>query len=104
MVGQGDAGKSSYRKLIDKTRDGTISEILDDWRWIFSYSSRYKGAIVFYTIIGVLSTSLSLVTSVASKYLIDIITGYQIEKLGILVIVIVTSTVFTLVFSNAKRG
>ena len=24
--------------LIQKWRDGTFSEILDDWKWIFSYS------------------------------------------------------------------
>ena len=31
--------------LIGKWRDGTFSEIIDDWKWIFSYSKRYKGAI-----------------------------------------------------------
>lgn len=98
-----DTNKSSLRRLIDKTRDGTISEILDDWRWIFSYSRRYKGAIVFYTIIGVLSTSLGLVTSVASKYLIDIITGYQTDKLGIMAVIVLTSSLFTLVFSNVVQ-
>lgn len=33
--------------LIGKWRDGTFSEIIDDWKWIFSYSKRYKGAIAF---------------------------------------------------------
>lgn len=28
--------------LIGKWRDGTFSEIIDDWKWIFSYSKRYK--------------------------------------------------------------
>ena len=32
--------------LIGKWKDGTFSEIIDDWKWIFSYSKRYKGAIV----------------------------------------------------------
>lgn len=36
--------------LIAKWKDGTFSEIIDDWKWIFSYSVRYKWAIVFYTI------------------------------------------------------
>ena len=50
--------------LIGKWRDGTFSEIIDDWKWIFSYSKRYKGAIAFYTILGIFSTSMGLVGSV----------------------------------------
>lgn len=100
MTEKEENNRLSVLRLIDKTRDGTIHEILDDWRWIFSYSRRYKGAIVFYTIIGVLSTSLALVTSVASKYLIDIITGYQTEKLGLMAVIILSSSLFTLLFTN----
>ena len=33
--------------LISRWKDGTFGEIIDDWKWIFSYSARYKGAIVF---------------------------------------------------------
>lgn len=95
--------KTSYGRLIDHLREGTISEILDDWRWIFTYSARYKGAIVFYTLIGILSTTLGLVTSVASKYLIDIITGYQTEKLGLMVLIVAVSSVVSLVFSNLVK-
>ena len=60
--------------LIGRWKDGTFSEIIDDWKWIFSYSKKYKGAIVFYTLLGIFSTSMGLVSSVASKYMIDIIT------------------------------
>ena len=95
--------KNAYGRLLDSIREGTFSEILDDWRWIFSYSSRYKGAIAFYTLIGVLSTTLGLVTSVASKYMIDIITGYQTEKLWLMVLIVVVSSVTTLLFSNLVK-
>ena len=33
--------------LISRWKDGTFGEIIDDWKWIFTYSARYKGAIVF---------------------------------------------------------
>ena len=91
----------SLEILISKWRDGTFSEILQDWRWILSYSARYKGAIVFYTLLGIFETSFGLVSSIASKYLIDIITGYQMEKLSLLVGIMLGSTVFSLVFSTA---
>lgn len=86
--------------LIRRWKDGTFGEIIDDWKWIFSYSARYKGVIAFYLILGIISTTLGLVSSVASKYLIDIITGHDTGKLWILITVAVGSTVFSLVFGS----
>jgi len=100
---QGTGRKNALGRLLDSIREGTFSEIIDDWKWIFSYSSRYKGAIAFYTLIGVLTTTLGLVTSVASKYLIDIITGYQVEKLGLMALIVVTSSAFSLLFSSLVK-
>lgn len=90
----------SLDQLVKRWKDGTFSEIIDDWKWIFGYSARYKWAIVFYVVLGLCSTSLGLVSSVVSKYLIDIITGYKIEKLGLLAGLMVGSTVFSLVFNS----
>ncbi|MCD7818459.1 MAG: ABC transporter ATP-binding protein/permease [Lachnospiraceae bacterium] len=86
--------------IINKVDDGTFSEFFDDWKWIFSFSRKYKRVIIFYTILGIVSSSLSLVSSVASKYMIDIITGYQFSKLWLLALVMVGSTVISLVFSS----
>ena len=90
----------SLDTLIFRWRNGTLGEILDDWRWIFSYSKRYKKAIAFYIVLGILSTTLGLVSSIAGKYLIDIITGYQVSKLWIMVLVMVGSSLFGLVIGN----
>ena len=86
--------------LISRWKDGTFSEIIDDWKWIFSYSARYKGAIAFYVILGIFSTSMGLVSSIASKYMIDIITGYETSKLWVMILIMVGSTVFSLAFSS----
>lgn len=95
-----EAGFQSLDILIRRWKDGTFAEIIDDWKWIFGYSKRYKWAIVFYVILGVLSTSLGLVSSVAGKYMIDIITGYKMEKLGLMIAIMVGSTLFSLIFSS----
>ena len=79
----------SLSTLHRKIQDGSFSEILDDWKWIFSYSARYKGAIIFYTFLGVFSTSLGLASSVASKFVIDIITGDKIEQLPLMILIMV---------------
>ena len=94
---------SSYeaaKALFSSWRDGTFTEILDDWKWIFTYSARYKGAILFYVILGIVSTTLGLVSSIASKYLIDIITGYKTEKLATLLIIMIGSTAFSLIIGS----
>lgn len=95
-----EAGFQSLDILIRRWKDGTFSEIIDDWKWIFSYSAKYKGAIIFYTLLGVFSTSMGLVSSVAGKYMIDIITGYDISRLWIVIVIMLGSTIFSLVFSN----
>lgn len=86
--------------LADKLRDGSFGTFFDDWLWIFSYSRRYKKAIIFYTIMGILSSTLSLGSSVVSKYMIDIIMGRELKKLWLLAVVMVSSTLFSLLFSS----
>ncbi len=90
----------SLNILLSRWSDGTFSEILDDWKWIFSYSARYKWVIVFYTVLGLAGTTLGLVSSVVSKYLLDVITGYRTDQLGTLIAVMVGSTVFNLVINS----
>ena len=86
--------------LISRWKDGTFAEILDDWKWIFSYSARYKGAIAFYLILGIISTSMGLVSSVAGKYMIDIITGHDSSRLWVMAVIMVSSSVFSLIFGS----
>ncbi|MBQ8619632.1 MAG: ABC transporter ATP-binding protein [Clostridia bacterium] len=104
---EGAQGKSqeriafeSLQILIRKWKDGSIKEIFEDWKWIFSYSRKYKWAIVFYTLTGLLGSTMSLVSSVASKYTLDIITGYKTDMLGLLIAIMIGSTAFSLVVNN----
>lgn len=88
----------SLRILMSRMKDGTFSEIVDDWKWILGYSARYKGAIVFYVLMGIISTTFGLVSSIASKYLIDIITGFQTDKLAMLLIIMIGTALFSILF------
>ena len=82
--------------LLRRWREGTFGEILEDWRWILTYTRRYKWAVACYVILGVASSSLSLVSAVASKYAIDIITGYQASKLAVMAAIMVSSSLASL--------
>lgn len=86
--------------LLSKWKEGTFSEIIDDWKWIFGYSARYKGAIAFYVLLGIFSTSMGLISSVASKYMIDIITGYDTNRLWVMIIIMVGGSLFSLAFNS----
>lgn len=93
--------KSQFVQILkDKLDDGTFSTFWDDWKWIFSYSVRYKWIIISYVIFGILSSTLSLGASVVSKYMIDIIVGKDVSKLWILALIMIFSTCFSLLFSS----
>jgi len=90
----------SLEILVRKWMDGSLREIIDDWKWIFTYSRRHKWAIVFYTVMGLISTTLGIVTSLMSKFMLDVITGYQTDKLWILIAVSLTSTALSLTLGS----
>ena len=84
-------GSAALGTLFHKWRDGTFRELLEDWRWILGFTRQYKWAVACYILLGVLSASFGLVSAVASKYTIDIITGYQTSKLSLVVLIMVAS-------------
>lgn len=88
--------------LHDSIRDGTIKEFIDDWKWIFSYSKKYRWIVVFYAFMGILSSTMSIGTSYVGRILINIVVGQQREKLWILIIAMIGTLILSLVFSSAS--
>ena len=74
----------------------TIREVFGDWKWILSYTKTYRKEVFLYTVFGVISVSAGVVSSVASKYVIDIITNYQTEHLALMVAIMVGTMVSNL--------
>ena len=100
---ENESGRIAFESLeilVKKWADGSITEIFNDWKWILSYSKKYKWAIVYSTIMGLIGTTMGLVSSVVSKYLLDIIVGYKTEYLGMLIAMMVGSTAFSLIVGN----
>ena len=94
-------GSEALGILLGRWRDGTFSGIADDWRWIAGYTKRYRWAVALYIVLGVAESSLSLVSAVAGKYAIDIITGYQTSRLWVLLVLMVASAVSSLLLRSA---
>ncbi|MCD7807955.1 MAG: ABC transporter ATP-binding protein/permease [Erysipelotrichaceae bacterium] len=93
--------KSQFvQTILDKIDDGTFSTFIEDWQWIFTFSRKYRRTILFYLILGLFSSTLGTISSVVSKYLIDIIVNRDTGSLGILIVAMIGSTVFSLTFSS----
>ena len=64
------------RKLRQKVCDGSLREMRQEAKWIFAYIRRYRAAVGIHILLGILGTALSLLSSVAMKTLIDVVTGF----------------------------
>lgn len=90
----------SIKILIEKFKDGSIKEMWEEFKWMFSYGKNYKKEIIFYTLLGLFSTVMSLISSVASKELIDIVTGHKTSKALTMAILMVSMSLFSLFFGQ----
>ena len=90
----------TLNELNKRRKEGTFGEIFEDWKWIFSYSRRFKGSIAVYTILGLLSTTLGLVSSIAGKFLVDVVIGHKVDQLWMAALVMAGSALFSLSISN----
>ena len=93
-------GSEALGILLSRWRDGTFTEILSDWKWILTYTRRYRRAVWTYTVLGVISSTLGLVSAVASKYTIDIITGYDSSQLWFVILVMLLSALIGLLLRS----
>lgn len=90
----------SIKMIINKIKDGSIKEMWEEFKWMFSYGKNYKKEIIFYTLLGMFSTVMSLVSSVASKELINIVTGIQTSRAAEMAILMVSMSLFSLFFNQ----
>ena len=88
--------------IIEKIRNDELGEIIHDWRWIFSYSKKYKWQIVVFTLFGIFSTTFGLVSSVANKYMVDIVTGHKTEMLWLMITIWLGTNILSLVMSSVN--
>jgi ABC-type multidrug transport system fused ATPase/permease subunit len=70
--------KKIFRFLRKKSNIVTLKKRVF---WVAGYAVRYWKEMLFYTLLGLSGTALSLVSSLVSKDLVDIITGHQTGKL-----------------------
>ncbi len=92
----------NMQKLHDSLRDGTFKEFVDDWKWIFGYSKKYRWIVVFYAITGILGSTMSIGTAYIGRIMINIIVEKQQDKLWILIAAMIGSLILSLVLSSVN--
>lgn len=65
------------KKLKEKIEDGSFREMWREAKWMLVYIRRYRFIVLIHILIGVLGTAMSLLSSLAMRQLIDVVTGYQ---------------------------
>ncbi len=73
--------KEKIEFIAGRIKAGRLQEMWHQTVWIYQYARRHWMAMIFYTLLGMSGTVLSLVGGLASKDLVDIITGRETGKL-----------------------
>ncbi len=77
------------KKIIRKLSEGYLDELLVEVKWMYQYARRYWKSICFYIVAGVFSTCMGLGSSLASKRLIDVVTGSAESPIAVVAAVLV---------------
>lgn len=69
--------KERFQFYLNRIKAGRLQEMWRQTKWIYQYARHHWLAMVFYTLLGMVGTVISLLSSMVSKDLVDIITGHQ---------------------------
>lgn len=95
-----ESGSQALKLLRQKTKDGSLVNVLRDWKWIWSFSRKHWPSILLYTLFGIASSCISLLSGIVSKYLIDCIVALETELLPLLAGLMVGTAVFSVLFRS----
>ena len=69
--------KEKIKFILGRIKAGRLQEMWKQILWIYQYAKHYWLIMIFYTLLGMVGTMISLLTSMVSKDLVDIITGHE---------------------------
>lgn len=73
------------RTIFKKLQDGVLQEMLQEIRWIYSYTIQYKKSILLYLLLSIALTAAGLGASISSKYIIDAVISRSVRLLPLAV-------------------
>lgn len=85
---------------LKRIQDGRLKEMRAQTLWLYSYVRKYWFSIVLYTLIGLGGTGISLITSLLSRDLVDIVTGHKSNELLKTFIMYISFTLANVILSK----
>lgn len=70
------------QRIIRRIREGRLQELIAQWAWMAHYIRRYWLLIGGYTLLNMTGSALGLLTTMASRSLVDSVTGHNSGMLG----------------------
>ena len=92
--------KERIQFYLGRIQSGRLQEMWRQTTWIYAYAKRYWLAMIFYTVLGLGGTVVSLLSSLVSKDLVDIITGHQTGELAKTFSLMIGIAVFSIVINQ----
>ena len=68
-------------RIRQRAKDGTLRNVIRDWKWILSFTRGRSLMVLAYTLCGIASSGIGLFSGVISKYLIDAMIARQTRLL-----------------------
>ena len=66
-----------FRHYRERIKEGMLRDMWRQTLWIYEYARLYWKQMIFYTLLGLAGTLVSLISSLISRDMVDIITGQQ---------------------------
>ena len=68
--------------LKQKKKEGRFQALKEEIRWLWKYICRYRYSVLIHIVFGMVGIGMNLASTVASKYLIDAVIGFDSGALG----------------------
>lgn len=91
------------RRYIEKIKDGSAKRLLEEIKWIYSYGRNHVISIVIYTLLGMSGTVIGLLAGLASRDLVDMITGHQTGELLKTFVMMIVFQLFTVALAQVSN-
>lgn len=92
--------RERIRFYLKRIREGRLKEMINQTVWIYTYVRRYWLSIIIYTGIGLMGTGTSLITSLLSRDLVDIITQHRAAEIVKTFVMYITFTMVNVIIAQ----
>ena len=92
--------KKKYSFYKERIKSGRLKQMKEETIWIYQYAKKYRKVTVFYTVLGLCSSLIGIVSAFISKDLVDIITGHKTGEVIRTFVIMIGVSLFNIMLSQ----